>query len=317
MPRRQLGDRQHFVNRRRQRLHYAIHEPSASPKAVLIVVHGFGHHIEACLDQTGIDGFVSENIVVAGFSFHGHGYSDGRWVHVRRYNHLVEDLADFVTQVIAPKFGDDVPLFLSGESMGGAVVLLATMPGGPLHEKAKGCMYVAPMCAISPDMMIPQWQISALRCLMLMLPIAALTPIEPVLDRVFKDPKKLEEARADKLVWHKKPRLRTAWEMREATLDLQSRLDEYSTPFFVMHGGADTVTDPAISQELYDRAASSDKEIKMYDGFFHALLAEPDGGDEVVRNDMVNWILNRVSPSTTSAASQEQDALSKPAVAVI
>ncbi|EGD79763.1 esterase/lipase/thioesterase [Salpingoeca rosetta] len=297
-PQRALGDRPHFVNRRGQRLHYVTHNvddaAARPPRALLIVVHGFGHHIEACIEQTEPSRFTSSGIAVAGFSFHGHGYSDGRWVHVRRYEHLVEDLADFHTFIVEHLgLGDDVPVFMSGESMGGAVVLLASRPGGPLDGKVAGCMYVAPMCAISPDMMIPQWQINALRVLMAMMPIAAITPIEPVLNRVFKDPKKLEEALADTLVWHKRPRLRTAWEMREATLDVQQGLDEYTVPFLVMHGGADTVTDLNISRELHTRASATDKTIKVYDGYYHALLAEPDGGDDVVRADMVEWILAR------------------------
>jgi acylglycerol lipase len=48
-------------------------------------------------------------------------------------------------------------------------------------------------------------------------------------------------------------------------------------PFFVLHGDADTVTDPEVSRALYERAASADKAIKLYAGMWHGLTAgEPD-----------------------------------------
>ena len=65
------------------------------------------------------------------------------------------------------------------------------------------------------------------------------------------------------------------------------------------------MTDPAISQLLYDTASSTDKTIKRYDGMWcaapiiwretrtrgrHAILAEPDGGAERVRDDIASWI---------------------------
>eukprot|EP00043_Microstomoeca_roanoka_P008577 m.82570 g.82570 ORF g.82570 m.82570 type:complete len:314 (+) comp14304_c0_seq1:97-1038(+) len=294
MPQRALGDRVHFVNRRRQRLHYVVHNAqTAQPKGIVIIVHGFGHHVEACIPNYKPERFTAAGYIVTGFSFHGHGYSDGRWVHVRRYENLVDDLADFF-QLVRTQHSQDLPIFLIGESMGGAVVLLATRPGAALHGKVNGCIFMAPMCAIAPEMTPPQWQINMLRLLMTMMPIAAITPVEPVLNRVFKDPQRLEQELQDKLCWHKKPRLRTAWEMREATLDVQSQLAQYDVPFLVLHGGADTVTDPKISGQLHQHASSKDKTIKVYDGMYHALLAEPDGGDELVHADIMAWIQDRL-----------------------
>ena len=48
-------------------------------------------------------------------------------------------------------------------------------------------------------------------------------------------------------------------------------------PFFILHGEADTVTDPEVSRALYERAASTDKTIKLYPGMWHGLTAgEPE-----------------------------------------
>ena len=56
---------------------------------------------------------------------------------------LVLDFGAFVDTVIARYPG--VPLFLSGESMGGAVLLKSVLDDGPLYGKAQGCIFIAPM----------------------------------------------------------------------------------------------------------------------------------------------------------------------------
>jgi caffeoylshikimate esterase len=65
-------------------------------------------------------------------------------------------------------------------------------------------------------------------------------------------------------------------------------------PFFILHGEADTVTDPEVSRALYQRAASADKTIKLYPGMWHGLTAgEPDENVDLVFSDIVAWLDER------------------------
>lgn len=41
---------------------------------------------------------------------------------------------------------------------------------------------------------------------------------------------------------------------------------------------------PLGSEALVEAACAKDKEMKLYNGFYHALLSEPDGGAEQVRD---------------------------------
>ena len=50
------------------------------------------------------------------------------------------------------------------------------------------------------------------------------------------------------------------------TRDISSSLSEFDAPFLVQHGKEDKVTDPKLSQALYDESKSKDKTIKLYDG---------------------------------------------------
>jgi hypothetical protein len=53
---------------------------------------------------------------------------------------------------------------------------------------------------------------------------------------------------------------------QNVTRDISSSLSEFDAPFLVLHGKEDRVTDPKLSQALYDESKSKDKTIKLYDG---------------------------------------------------
>lgn len=67
--------------------------------------------------------------------------------------------------------------------------------------------------------------------------------------------------------------------------------EQVTLPFFVLHGEADTVTDPEVSRALYERASSKDKTIKLYPGMWHGLTSgEPDDNIEKVFADIITWL---------------------------
>ncbi|KAJ6687673.1 PHOSPHOLIPASE-RELATED [Salix koriyanagi] len=76
------------------------------------------------------------------------------------------------------------------------------------------------------------------------------------------------------------------------TAYLQQNLKRLRVPLLVLHGAADTVTDPDGSRKLYEEAASADKTIKLLEGFLHDLLFEPER-DEIMA-DIIDWLNCRV-----------------------
>lgn len=64
----------------------------------------------------------------------------------------------------------------------------------------------------------------------------------------------------------------------------------------ILHGAADKVTDPLVSQFLYENAASNDKTLKLYEGGFHSILeGEPDDTILAVLTDIVAWLDSRTT----------------------
>lgn len=109
---------------------------------------------------------------------------------------------------------------------------------------------------------------------------------------VSRDPEALVAKYSDPLVYTGSIRVRTGYEILRISTYLQKNLNKLNVPFFVLHGTADTVTDPEGSRKLYEEASSMDKTIKLLDGFLHDLLFEPERDDIV--NEIIEWFNHRM-----------------------
>ena len=70
---------------------------------------------------------------------------------------------------------------------------------------------------------------------------------------------------------------------------------QVSLPFLVLHGEDDKVINKAVSQQLHDAAASTDKTFKLYPGMWHGLLyGETPENIEIVFADIINWLNQRI-----------------------
>ena len=58
----------------------------------------------------------------------------------------------------------------------------------------------------------------------------------------------------------------------------------FTLPLLIIHGTKDTVTRPEGSKEFYERAGSTDKTLKLYEGYCHDPLN--DVGKETVMDDI-------------------------------
>uniref|UniRef100_A0A0D3F290 Serine aminopeptidase S33 domain-containing protein n=1 Tax=Oryza barthii TaxID=65489 RepID=A0A0D3F290_9ORYZ len=83
---------------------------------------------------------------------------------------------------------------------------------------------------------------------------------------------------------------------------------EVAAPFLVVHGTDDGVTSPEGSRMLYERAASEDKSLILYDGMYHSLIqGESDENRDRVLADMRAWIDERVRRYGAAAGAAAAD----------
>jgi lysophospholipase len=65
-------------------------------------------------------------------------------------------------------------------------------------------------------------------------------------------------------------------------------MESISLPLLILHGSDDRLADSEGSKSLYQRAQSSDKTLKLYEGFYHEVMNEPE--KETVLVDIVEWM---------------------------
>src|SRR5262249_19159864 len=107
-----------------------------------------------------------------------------------------------------------------------------------------------------------------------------------------RDPKVVEAMNADPFVAHEVQPTRTVAQMVLADERLTRDFAQMTLPLLIIHGAADKVTKPSGSQFFYDQAGSSDKTLKLYEGYVHDLLN--DLGKEQPMADIVAWIQARL-----------------------
>ncbi|KAK8693825.1 hypothetical protein V6N13_071393 [Hibiscus sabdariffa] len=283
---------EHIKNSRGKLLFTCRWLPVSPPRALVFLCHGYGMECSEFMKECGTR-LAKAGYAVFGIDYEGHGKSGGARCYIKNFEDIVNDCDEFFKSICAKEEYREKSRFLYGESMGGAVALL-------LHKKDtsfwNGAVLVAPMCKISEKLKPNPVVVSILTKMELLIPKWKIVPTKDVIDSAFKDPVKREAIRNNKLIYQDKPRLKTALEVLRTSMSIEDSLNEVTLPFFVLHGEADTVTDPEVSKALYERAKSNDKTIRLYPGMWHGLTAgESDENMEIVFADIRAWLDRRCS----------------------
>ncbi|KAL1291082.1 hypothetical protein HN51_059624 [Arachis hypogaea] len=253
-------------------------------KGILVIIHGLNEHSGRYADFA--RQLTSCSFGVYAMDWIGHGGSDGLHGYVPSLDHVVADVGAFLEKIRSDNPG--VPCFLFGHSTGGAVVLKAA---SHYHIKAmvEGIILTSPALRVKPAHPI----VNAIApMLSLLAPKYQFKGANKRGIPVSRDPAALLAKYSDPLVYTGPIRVRTGHEILRISSYLMRNFKSVTVPFFVLHGTADKVTDPLASQDLYNMAASEFKDIKLYDGFLHDLLFEPER--EEVAQDIITWMEKRL-----------------------
>ncbi|KAE8793247.1 monoglyceride lipase [Hordeum vulgare] len=249
-------------------------------RAILLIVHGLNEHSGRYLH-------FAEQLTSCGFGVYamdwiGHGGSDGLHGYVPSLDYVIKDMEVLLDKIMLEN--PDVPCFLLGHSTGGAVVLKASLYAH-IRTRLEGIILTSPAVRVKPAHPI----------------VGAVAPIFSLIAPKFqfkgankrgipvsRDPAALLAKYSDPLVYTGPIRVRTGHEILRISSYLLHNLKKVTVPFVVLHGTADRVTDPLASQELYREAASRHKDLRLYEGFLHDLLFEPER-DEIAA-DIIRWM---------------------------
>lgn len=276
-----------------------IPNPPTKLIGTLAVVHGYTGESSWTVQLSAVY-FAKAGFATCAIDHQGHGFSDGLIAHIPDVNPVVDDCISFF-ESFRSRFDSSLPSFLYSESLGGAIALLITLRRGGLPWN--GLILNGAMCGVS-DKFKPPWPLEHFLSLAAaVIPTWRVVPTRgSIPDVSFKEEWKRKLAIASPKRTVARPRAATAQELLRICRELQGRFEEVDVPFLAVHGGDDIVCDPACVEELYSRAGSKDKTLKIYDGMWHQLVGEPEENVELVFGDMLEWLIKHAQRATVDGA---------------
>ncbi|CAL5361434.1 unnamed protein product [Camellia sinensis] len=261
-------------------------------KGTVFMTHGYGSDTGWLFQKICIN-YATWGYAVFAADLLGHGRSDGIRCYLGDLEKIAATSLSFFVSVRRSEEYKDLPAFLFGESMGGAATMLMYFQSEP--DTWTGLIFSAPLFVIPENMKPSKVHLFMYGLLFGLADSWALMPDNKMVGKAIKDPEKLKIIAGNPRRYTGKPRVGTMREIARVCEYIQSNFHKVTTPFLTVHGTADGVTCPTSSQLLYEKAASEDKTLKMYEGMYHSLIqGEPDENANIVLGDMREWIDERV-----------------------
>lgn len=255
--------------------------PAEEPRAVILALHGFGDYSASFARPAE---YWAEH-GVATFAFDQRGF--GGAPHTFQWAGVAAMSADARQAVHALRSTyPGIPLYLLGESMGGALAIATTT--GPDPAEADGTVLVSP--AVWEHDMLGTIERSALWVTNLTMPDLWLEPPRGLVIHPSDNVAMLRGLSRDSLV-QKGARAGTTFGL----MDLMDRAGEavsrLTKPTLVLFGAHEEVLPPDAVSMLLGRLPAANVRVAVYPNGYHMLLRDLDG--DVVSRDILTWVLDR------------------------
>ncbi|MCG8642543.1 MAG: lysophospholipase [Desulfobacterales bacterium] len=266
-----------FDGPRGLRVFYQSWVPDAEVRFVFLLVHGMGEHSGRYMNL--VDHFLPLGAAVYTWDHVGHGLSQGKRERINTFKDYTDTLDTCFRRVQTQQ--PDIPVFLIGHSMGGAIALDYLLD----HQAPfRGAILSAP--ALKPPEKVSILTLAAGKLLSKVAPGFGILALD--LDAVSRDPQVREDYIRDPLTFKGRTPVRLAVELLEAMDRIDRHARRITLPFIILQGTHDRLVDPEGAAIIFEKAGSTDKTLKEYEGLFHEVFNEPEHGQ--VLADVENWV---------------------------
>jgi alpha-beta hydrolase superfamily lysophospholipase len=255
-------------------------EPDGPPKASLVLCHGVNSHGGQYL-RAG-EAFAGRGFAVTALDLRGRGKSDGERYYIESIDEYVSDLSQTIE--LARSKHPELPLYLLGHSAGGVTSVTYALDH---QDKIDGLICES----FAFRVFAPNFALKLLEGASHVLPHAHVLRLK--MEDFSRDPEWVATLNADPLTLGEVQPVATVAAFARAGERFEREFNRITLPVLIMHGTADKATRPDGSEEFYKAAGSTDKTLKLYDGYAHDLLN--DIGKEQVVDDVALWIEERLS----------------------
>ena len=269
------------------------------PQAIILGLHGFGDYRKGFEEPAKV--WAKAGVTTYTYDQRGFGASPtrGRWAGTRA---LVDDAKAMA--VLLRKQYPNVPLYMAGESMGGAVALVAADEGAEVD----GLILVAPALrsrkSFGPVLSGMLW-------------FGAHTipwfPDGPTsIDfKPTDNPETIEKIRKDKM-WLRNARLDMAYGLVDLMDDACAAAPGINMPYIMLHGMGDKIVPQGpVKAAIEVMPPRRDSKLAFYKNGYHMLLRDKEG--KTVAVDVVSWIDDHQAELPSGADARQ----SKPEIAAL
>jgi alpha-beta hydrolase superfamily lysophospholipase len=280
--------------------------PKGPPKAVILALHGFGDYSHAFEEPAKL--WAKRGIATYAYDQRGFGGAPGRGLWAGEGQLAVDAIS--ASRILRQGYPGR-PLYIFGESMGGAVTTLAATgamrgvlpsPTGAPVAEADGIILSAPAVWGRGVMdLLPKL---ALWAGVRFLPTAVMTGQGlrimasdnlPMLQALARDPMVIKGARIDSIYG--------LVDIMDSALEAASRLQK---PMLLMYGARDEIVPPAAIEAFVARLSADPEHrhrLAYYKKGYHLLLRDLEG--PAVAEDVASWIFDHSRPLPSHADAME------------
>lgn len=260
--------------------------PSGEIRGVIIALHGFNDYSNFIKDS--VPFFNNHKLAVYAFDQRGFGETKtrGRWSGSQT---LLNDLTTFI-ELVKEKHGD-TPLYILGDSMGGAVTIITMAQEHP--PEVSGVILVAPAVWARSEM--PFYQSFLLWVAAHTIPwkkvsgeALEITPSDNI--------EMLRELGKDQLVI-RKTRIEALYGLSNLMDAAYTSADRLKVKSLLLYGEKDEIIPKKPVMEFYRRlplSGQDQQQMILYENGYHMLLRDLQA--EIVLEDIVDWINKQPKP---------------------
>jgi alpha-beta hydrolase superfamily lysophospholipase len=250
--------------------------PEGTPRGVVSLVHGLGEHIGRY--QHVAEALNAAGFGMVGFDLPGHGRSEGTRGHAA-YDEIVNDI-DCLLAETASRY-PNLPHFLYGHSLGGALVLYYTLNRRP---DLKGVIATSPGLAVGDK--VPPVKLLLAKVMARLAPSFTMDNGLDV-NNLSHDAAVIQAYKDDPLV-HPKISARLGLDLLTRGQGMLAQASQFPLPLLLVQGSADHLISPQATA-AFAKAAPQDKiTFKVWEDLYHETHNELE--KQQVLQYMVNWL---------------------------
>lgn len=260
-------------------------EAEGTARASLVICHGVNSHGGQYVGAA--EDFASRGFSVTALDLRGRGKSEGERFYAESIDDYVSDLSRAIE--LGRSRHPELPMYLLGHSAGGVTSVAYALDH---QDRLDGLICES----FAFRVYAPNFALKLLEGASHFVPHAHVLKLK--MEDFSRDPDWVARLVADPLTLDEVQPVATVAAFARAGERFEREFSRITLPVLILHGTADKATRPDGSQEFFEKAGSSDKTLKLYEGHYHDLLN--DLGRERVMNDIVGWIEARLGPARSA-----------------